>query len=148
MSVTGGAFCVQGSHPQGLVALALAARETFCESRGVAYLYQNHVYSSLSFRTETVPPLVSFVHFPINLKSRLAEKVQIRRNGAAEQSWGCLLTLTSGHRGSLQADSSSPPFSLLPSLPFLFICCLSTSPTTLPDSRLCSLSLCIFHLSQ
>lgn len=131
---------------QGLVTVALTAQQKL----SVAYLYQNHVYSSLSFRTEAVPPLVPFVHFPINLKSRLPEKVLIQRNDTAEQSWGCLLKFTSGHRGSLQPDSSSPP-SFPTSLPPLFFS--SVASQLLPRHSLTHgsalpLPLCIFHLSQ
>lgn len=78
------------------------------------------------------------------------EKVRVRREAAEQQSWGCLLN---SHLATEAAFTQAPALLLLlhfpPSL-FLFICCLSTSPTTLPDSRLCSPSLSpsIFRPSQ
>lgn len=106
-----------------------------------AYLNQNHVYSSLSFGTEAVPPLVSFIHFPLNIRSRFAEqKVKIQQ----KHCWGELKLSAKLHiwpqkQSSPRLQLYSLPPSLLPSLPFLFLCRLSTSLLTLPDSCLCSL---------
>lgn len=102
-----------------------------CAGAGVAYLDQKHVYRSLSFSTEAVPPLVPLVHFPVGLWSRLGE-----RRLDSESRVG--LFANAHIWPQKQADASSPPSSPLPSLPSLFICCLSTSPRTLPDSRLLS----------
>lgn len=91
-----------------------------------------------------------FVHFPINLKSGLPEKVVIRQNDTAEQSWGCLLKFTSGHRGSLQPDSSSPP-SFSTSLPPFFFSSVASQLLprhSLTHASALPLPLCIFHLSQ
>lgn len=92
--------------------------------------------------------------FPYISRADLLNRRFKSSTNPVEESWNCLLRFTSGHRSSLRPDSSSTPSLLLLfppsfffSLLFVFLCRFSTSPMTLSESCLLSLSLSLYFLS-